>query len=77
MDFRMVYVVVPMEDGMVCGVQVFGMHEAAARAEQNWLQQSGLSDVKAREHASDWGTGIAVLECEIQGEQTQPRSDAR
>lgn len=73
--FTVVYVVVPMEDGMVRGVRVFGTREAAVRAEQAWLRQSGLTEEKARERASDWGTGIAVWECVMPEEQAQPRSD--
>jgi len=60
-----VYVLVPMEEGIVRGVQAFATGTLALAAEQRWLDDHGLADTKKREHASDWGTGIALHECEV------------
>ncbi len=61
-----VYVLIPMEEGMVRGVQAFGNRAAAEHAEQKWLWERGLAEDKDRERASDWGTGIAIWNCEIE-----------
>ncbi len=60
-----VYVLVPLEDGMVKEVAVYASEESAQRAEQKWLSSHGLADEKARRHASDFGTGIAIWECNL------------
>lgn len=60
-----VYVLVPMEEGIVRDVQTFRTADAAAAAEALWLLAKGIRDEKAREQASDWGTGIAVWECDL------------
>ena len=62
-----VYLLVPMDDGIVRGVEAFASEEAAERAQNEWLSVNGLSDEMDREHASDCGTGIAVWECEVKG----------
>ncbi len=61
-----VYVLVPKEEGIVRDVQVFNNREAADRAEREWLAAHGLVEGKDRERASDWGTGIAIWECETE-----------
>ena len=58
-----VYVLVPMEEGIVRDVQAFQSKEAAERAEEEWLARKGLTSDKERDAASDWGLGIALWEC--------------
>jgi hypothetical protein len=58
-----VHVLVPMEDGIVRDVKAFSNEKYAQQAEQEWLAEHGLAEPKDREHASDWGTGIAIWEC--------------
>lgn len=60
-----VYVLVPMIDGIVHDVVAFRTSDSAAAAEQTWLCVEGILDQKERERRSDWGTGIAVWECEL------------
>ena len=60
------HVLVPKEEGIVRDVQTFNNRETAERAEQEWLAAHGLVDEKDRERASDWGTGIAIWECETE-----------
>ncbi len=62
-----VHVLVPMEDGIVRGVQAFHTAEAAAKAEEHWLRAMDIHTEKDREHRSDWGTGIAIWECDLKG----------
>jgi uncharacterized membrane protein len=62
-----VHVLVPMEDGIVRGVEAFRTAEAAAKAEKKWLRATDIRDEKEREQKSDWGTGIAVWECDLKG----------
>ena len=61
-----VQVLVPMEEGIVRGVQVLQSREIAEAAERQWLAERGLENPKDREHASDWGTGIAIWDCELE-----------
>ena len=61
-----VYVLVPMEEGIVRDVQAFRSREAAGRAEEEWLAAKGLTSDKERDAASDWGSGIAVWECRME-----------
>ncbi|MCC6489684.1 MAG: hypothetical protein IT364_19475 [Candidatus Hydrogenedentes bacterium] len=60
-----VFVLIPLEDGMVGDVSVFANAACAQRAEQEWLAAHDLTDENKREHASDWGTGIAIWECDL------------
>lgn len=60
-----VFVLVPMEDGIVRDVQVLPTRDAAAASERAWLNAQGIHTDEEREHRSDWGTGIAIWECEI------------
>ena len=60
-----VFVLIPLEDGMVGDVAVFADEACAQRAEQEWLAAHNLTDENEREHASDWGTGIAIWECKV------------
>ena len=60
-----VFVLVPMEDGIVRDVQAFPTRDAAATAERIWLNTHGIHSVREREHRSDWGTGIAIWECDM------------
>ena len=60
-----VFVVVPMDDGFVRGVQAFCTRRAAKKVETAWLCQQDILNKKEREHKADWGTGIAIWECEI------------
>ena len=62
-----IYVLIPMEEGIVRDVQVFLTKQTAAQAEQAWLKVQDIHTEKEREHKSDWGTGVAIWECEIQG----------
>jgi len=50
---RHVHVLVPMEEGIVRGVEAFSCEDAAQRAEQEWLRERGLAGDKAREQSSD------------------------
>lgn len=63
-----VYVLVPMEEGIVRDVRAFDTQELAECAERAWLTERGLADAQARERASDWGTGNAVWECEVKSQ---------
>jgi hypothetical protein len=45
----------------------------AQRAEWEWLAKHGLTRDKAREHTSDWGTGIGIWQCELKT-KTKPRT---
>jgi hypothetical protein len=60
-----IYVLVPMEEGIVQGVEAFKMPGASAEAEARWLLAKGISDEKERERHADWGTGVAVWECDL------------
>ena len=61
-----VYVLVPMEEGIVRDVQAFQSKEAAERAEEEWLTAKGLTNDKERDAASDLGLGIAIWECKAE-----------
>ncbi len=65
-DRQTVYVLVPMEEGAVRGVRAFRTKEGARQGEQQWLRERGLADEKAREHASNWGTGVATWDCPME-----------
>jgi hypothetical protein len=54
-----------MDDGFVRDVQVCRTHRAAKKAEAAWLCQQDILNEQEREHKADWGTGIAIWECEI------------
>jgi hypothetical protein len=60
-----VFVVVPMEEGLIGEVKVFLSRDGAHRAERQWLCRGGIRNDKDRERLSDLGTGIAIVECEI------------
>lgn len=60
-----IYVCVPMEEGIVRRGRTFMTESSARQAEDNWLVEQELTQEKLREEASDWGTGIAVYECEL------------
>lgn len=60
-----VYVLVPMDEGIVRDVQVFGTRDAAAQAERAWLEAQDIHTQQEREHRSDWGTGIAIWERQL------------
>ena len=60
-----VHVLIPMEEGLVRGVRVFMTERSAQRAEAEWLAAHELTDEKLREEASDWGTGIAIWQCDL------------
>jgi len=62
-----VFVCVPLLDGVVRNVMAFRAEESAQQAEEIWLRENELLDEKYREKASDFGTGIAVWECELKG----------
>lgn len=61
-----VHVLVPMEEGIVRGVEAFRTREAASKAEEEWLFSADIRNQNERENRSDWGTGIAVWKCELQ-----------
>lgn len=65
-----VFVLVPMYEGVNDPIEVFGSREAAERAEQDWLRKSELTNQKARDDASDWGTSVHIEECEVQHDQS-------
>ncbi len=60
-----IYVCVPMEEGILHGVRAFLTEASATRAEREWLEGMELTEEKVREQAADWGTGIAIWECEL------------
>ena len=60
-----IYVCVPLEEGIVRGVRAFMTDSSAKQAEEAWLAAHELTEAKRREEASDWGTGIAIYECEL------------
>jgi len=60
-----IYVCVPMEEGIVCGVFAFMTESSAQQAEAAWLVAHELAEEKLREDASDWGTGIAIWPCDV------------
>ena len=60
-----IYVCVPMEEGIVRDVRAFTTESSARQAEAAWLTAHGLTEAKLREEASDWGTGIAIWECDL------------
>ena len=61
-----VHVLVPMEEGIVRGVRAFRTHDGAKQSEHEWLRDRGLAEEKARDHASNWGTGVAIWECPME-----------
>lgn len=60
-----IYVVVPMEEGIVRDVTAHANEQNAGKAEAQWLGAMGVADQKEREARADWGTGIAIWECEL------------
>jgi len=48
---RPVHVLIPMEDGIVRGVEAFFDEKAAQQAEQDWLAEHGIMDAKKREQS--------------------------
>lgn len=62
-----IYVLVPMVDGIVRDVAVYLDRHAAAKAERDWLTVQGIDTENVRLHRSDWGTGIAIWDCEPDG----------
>jgi len=58
-------VCLPLEEGIVRGVRAFMTKTSAQQAEATWLAAHELTEDKRREEASDWGTGIAVYECDL------------
>ena len=60
-----IYVCVPMEEGIVRGVRAFVTESSAKQAEEAWLAAHDLTEEKLREESSDWGTGIAIWECDL------------
>ena len=61
-----IYVLIPMDDGFVRGVKTFATKEAAKKAEAEWLIEMGITNEEERENESDWGTCIAIWECEME-----------
>ena len=60
-----IYVCVQMEEGIVRAVRAFMTESSAQQAEAAWLTAHELKEEKAREVALDWGTGIAIWECDL------------
>lgn len=58
-------VCVPMEEGIVRGVRAFMTESSAQQVEAAWLAAHELTEEKLREEAGDWGTGIAIWECDL------------
>ena len=66
-DRQTVHVLVPMEEGIVRGVRAFQTGESAKEGEQQWLREHDLAEERARDHASNWGTGVAIWDCPMEG----------
>jgi hypothetical protein len=47
------------------GVRTFMTESSAHQAEAAWLAVHELTEEKRRDEASDWGTGIAIYECDL------------
>ncbi len=60
-----IYVCVPLEEGIVRDVRAFMTESSAQQAEAAWLAERELTEEKRREEASDWGTGIAIWQCDL------------
>jgi len=60
-----IYVCVSMEESIFRGVRAFMSESSAQQAEATWLATHELTEEKVREEASDWGTGIAIWECDL------------
>lgn len=60
------YVTVAMEEGITQKVEIFFSRESALKCEAAWLRETGLEVEADREHASDWGTGFAIWEVQLQ-----------
>lgn len=54
-----------MKEGIVRGMRAFMTESSAQQAEAAWLAERELPEEKRREEASDWGTGIAIWECDL------------
>jgi len=54
-----------VEEGIVRAVGAFMTESSAQQAEAAWLAAHELTEEKIREEASDWGTGIAIWECDL------------
>ena len=59
------FITVAMEDGINRAVAAFVTEESAKQDEALWLQSVGIKTEAEREHASDWGTGIATWEVKL------------
>ena len=60
-----IYVCVPMEEDIICGVRAFMTKSSAQQAENEWLAAYELMQENRREDASDWGTGIVIYEYDL------------
>jgi hypothetical protein len=54
-----------MEEDIVRDVRAFMTGNSAKQAESEWLAEHRLTETKRREEVSDWGTGIAIYECDL------------
>ena len=60
-----IYVCVPMEEGIDHGVRAFMTDSPAQQPEAARLPAHELTEEKLREEALDWGTRIAMWECDL------------
>jgi|GEM_PF-1894097 len=60
-----VYVIVELFQGMVNEVNAFLKRESAERAEQQWLEEHGITDDVGRECKAQNGTQFIVRECDV------------
>jgi hypothetical protein len=65
-----VHILVPMDDGFVRGIRAFATAELAKKAEAEWLISMGIMTEKEKEDEADWGTCIAIRECEVEKHET-------
>jgi hypothetical protein len=69
-----VHILVPMDDGFVRGIRAFATAELAKKAEAEWLKEMGITNEKEKEDEADWGTCIAIWECEVETEASIAQS---
>ena len=61
-----IYVAIPMEEGINRGIAAYRTEESAKKQEVDWLRSAGITTESERERASDWGTGFAIWEMQLE-----------
>ncbi len=61
-----VYLSIETHQGIVHHTRVFLSESSARQAEQNWLEENGITDDDHRNAKSGGGTEFIVLECTIE-----------